>query len=100
MLNVFSSKWCPDHVTAGLLQTFIFFSCTFSDVHNPTKIKSISTLIFCHSCPLTAGIAHMAAVRHLEFFKYANFYFPNGLQWQPVCSCKISSRSVARLQRY
>ena len=39
----------------------------------------------------------MAAVRHLELFKYANFYCPNGLQWQLACSCKISPPSVARL---
>jgi len=42
----------------------------------------------------------MAAVRHLELLKYANFHFLHGLQWQSIFSCKISSRLVERLQKY
>ena len=42
----------------------------------------------------------MAAVRHLEFVKYANFDIPHGLRLKSVYLYKISSRSVERLQSY
>ena len=42
----------------------------------------------------------MAAVRHLEFAKYANFDIPHGLRLKSVYLYKISSRSVERLQSY
>ena len=45
-------------------------------------------------------ISNMAAVRHFEFLKYANFHLLCALQWQSACSCKIASRSVERLRRY
>ena len=43
---------------------------------------------------------NMAAVRHLGFLKYANFYIPHGLRSLSACSCKISSRSDERLRSY
>ena len=42
----------------------------------------------------------MAAVRHFEFVKYANFDIPHGLRLKSVYLYKISSRSVERLQNY
>ena len=45
-------------------------------------------------------ISIMAAARHFEFSKYANFHLLRGLQWQIACFCKISSWSVERLQSY
>ena len=42
----------------------------------------------------------MAAVRHLEFMKYANFDILHGLRLKYVYLYKISSRSVERLQSY
>ena len=44
------------------------------------------------------SISNMAAVRHLEFFKYANFNLLRCLRHQSACSCKISSWSDKRLQ--
>ena len=46
------------------------------------------------------SISNMAAVRHLEFMKYANFDIPHGLRLKSVYLYKISSRSVERLQSY
>jgi len=42
----------------------------------------------------------MAAVRHLGFLKYENFYIPHGSRSLSACPCKISSRSDERLPRY
>jgi len=42
----------------------------------------------------------MAAVRHFEFLKYANFDIPQGLSLKSVYLYKISSRSVERLQSF
>ena len=42
----------------------------------------------------------MAAVRHVGFSKYANFYILHGLRSLSACPCKISSRSDERLQSY
>ena len=38
-------------------------------------------------------ISKMAAVRHLGFLKYENFYISHGLRSLSACPCKISSRS-------
>ena len=42
----------------------------------------------------------MAAVRHLEFVKYANFDIPHGLRLKSVYLYKISSQSDEWLQSY
>jgi len=42
----------------------------------------------------------MAAARHLEFVKYANFDITHGLQLKYAYLHKISSRSVERLRIY
>jgi len=46
------------------------------------------------------SIFNMAAARHLEFVKYANFNITHGLQPKSAYLYKISSQSVERLWRY
>ena len=70
-----------------------------------------SRTVYCQNLPIytkfhharlngCGDIAIFSTVRHFELLKYSNFYFLHALQWQSACSCKISSQSVERLQRY